>query len=354
MSARSSKIFTDEEILERGRALLDQGGLLQGSLASSCKRMQSDGSTRRFWRLRLDAERGVVVVAPSGTTPAELAESRAAWKIGSHLHQQGIAVPELFGWDEESGTLCCEDLGDVRLHQLVVASSIETKACWYRQALRDLVALQMDGAAGFDPSWCWDTPRYERSLMLERESGYFLRAFWQGLLGCETPEGIMEEFTAIADRAASAGSGFFLHRDCQSRNLMVQGERLCFIDFQGGRLGPLGYDLASLLLDPYAGLPSSLQEELLAEYLDLVEARLPGAGGEVAASYPYLALQRNLQIVGAFAFLWKERGKLFFSGYLRPALLTLEQRLAIPAVHDFPVLRAMARQGLVALAGLGL
>lgn len=349
----SGKIFSDEEILERGRALLGQCGMMPVPVESPFTIIQSDGSTRRFWRLRLGEDRGVVIVAPKGVTPAELAESRAAWKIGSHLRQRGVAVPELYGWDEESGTLCCEDLGDLRLHQLVVAGSAAEKLHWYRQALRALVGLQLDGAAGFDPSWCWDSPHYDRTLMLERESGYFLRSFWNGLLGRETPVGIAEEFTAIADRAGSVESRFFLHRDCQSRNLMVQGERLHFIDFQGGRLGPLGYDLASLLLDPYAGLDSSLEEELLAEYLELVEARLPGAGTEVAASYPYLALQRNLQIVGAFAFLWKERGKPFFSEFLRPALRSLATRLARPPAHDFLVLRAMARQGLAALEALG-
>jgi len=349
----SGKIFSDEEILERGRTLLEQCRVARAPFEASCAKIHSDGSTRRFGRLRLDEERGVVIVAPLGGTPAELAESRAAWKIGSHLHQRGVAVPELYGWDEESGTLCCEDLGDLRLHQVVEASSSEEQVHRYRQALRALVVLQLDGAAGFDPSWCWDTPRYDRQLMLERESGYFLRAFWHGLLGRETPAGFAEEGTAIADRAANADCSFFLHRDCQSRNLMVQGERLCFIDFQGGRLGPLGYDVASLLLSPYAGLHPTLQEQLLTEYLDLLEARLPGARAEVAASYPYLALQRNLQIVGAFAFLWKVRGKSFFSGYLRPALRSLATRLATPPAEDFPVLRAMARQGLAALKGLG-
>ena len=115
--------------------------------------------------------------------------------------------------------------------------------------------MQVRGAVSFDPKWCWDTPQYDRMLMLERESGYFLQAFWQDLLGMEEPPGLQEEFFELADRAARIPAGYFLHRDFQSRNIMIHGGEACIIDFQGGRLGPLAYDLASLLIDPYVALP---------------------------------------------------------------------------------------------------
>jgi N-acetylmuramate 1-kinase len=342
-------IFDDQEILGRGQKLLVKAGVLQEPDAPNCSKMQSDGSTRRFWRLSLGRQPCAVIVAPRAASLPELAEARAVWEIGRHLHHRQVAVPDLYGWDEESGVLCCEDLGDVRLHQVLSLSSRQELREWYLQALEGLVDMQLGGAVGFDTNWCWDTPRYDVALMRERESGYFLRAFWHGLLGRGAAPGIEEECASIASRAAHASSEFFLHRDFQSRNIMVHKGRLCFIDFQGGRFGPLAYDVASLLIDPYAGLSPSLQEELLAEYVRLVDARHPGAGAEVAASYPYLALQRNLQIIGAFAYLWKVRGKSFFSTYLRPALLSLEQRLSEPVFADFPVLRLMARQALIAV-----
>jgi N-acetylmuramate 1-kinase len=342
-------VFDDQKILLRGHKLLVEAGVLQGSDTPDCSTLQSDGSTRRFWRLSLGGQPCAVIVAPKSASPPELAEARAAWELGRHLRHRQVAVPDLYGWDEESGVLCCEDLGDVRLHQVVRSNSRQELRQCYLQALEGLVAMQLGGVIDFDPGWCWDTPRYDVALMCERESGYFLHAFWNGLLGRDAAPGIEEECAAIASRAATASSEFFLHRDFQSRNIMVHKGQLRFIDFQGGRLGPLAYDVASLLIDPYAGLPPSVQEELLAEYVRLVDARRPGAGAEVAASYPYLALQRNLQIIGAFAFLWKVRGKPFFFTYLRPALLSLEQRLLDPVFADFPVLRLMARQALIAV-----
>lgn len=348
MSEIAAIVFDDQEILQRGKKLLVDAGVLQETETTNCIKLQSDGSTRRFWRLTLGQQPCAVFVAPRAASPPELAEARAAWELGRHLRHHRVAVPDLYGWDEESGVLCYEDLGDVRLHQVISLSSRQELRQWYLRALEGLVEMQLSGAVDFQPSWCWDTPRYDVALMLERESGYFLRAFWHGLLDSDLVPGIEEEFAAIASRAAQANGDFFLHRDFQSRNIMLHNGRLRFIDYQGGRLGPLAYDVASLLIDPYAGLPGSLQEELLVEYLRLVDARRPGSGAEVAASYPYLALQRNLQIIGAFAYLWKVRGKPFFSAYLRPALVSLDQRLSAPVCTDFPVLRRMTRQALIA------
>lgn len=350
MSEIEGIAFDDQEILSRGQKLLVEAGVLHDSDSPDCAQLQSDGSTRRFWRLTLGRQPCAVIVAPKAASLPELAESRAAWELGRHLRHRQVAVPDLYGWDEESGVLCYEDLGDVRLHQVIRSCCPQELRQWYLQALEGLLAMQLGGAAGFELNWCWDTPRYDVAVMIERESGYFLRAFWYGLLGRDADQGIEEEFAAIAGRAADADNDFFLHRDFQSRNIMVHKGRVRFIDFQGGRLGPLAYDVASLLIDPYAGLPPSLQEELLAEYVRLVDMRRrPGAGAEVAASYPYLALQRNLQIIGAFAYLWKVRNKPFFSNYLRPALLSLEQRMSAPVFVDFPVLRLMARQALIAV-----
>ena len=89
--------------------------------------------------------------------------------------------------------------------------------------------MQEAGARGFDCGWCWDTPRYDRELMVDRESGYFLRAFWQDGLGRAAPEGIEAEFQEIASLACG-GEDVFLHRDFQSRNIMIKDGLHRFID----------------------------------------------------------------------------------------------------------------------------
>jgi aminoglycoside/choline kinase family phosphotransferase len=341
-------------------ALLHESGLVSRQEADAplislvIQRLAGDGSSRRFWRVgRRDGGSICLAVAPAGRTEQDMLEARAARLVGTHLHEHGVRVPAQYGWDKEAGLLLFEDLGDVKLHDLVEQSrnprgEIDLPAVrpLYVQAVQQLAFMQIRGAVGFDRDWCWDTQEYDRPLMLSRESGYFLRAFWQELLGQEPVPGIAEEFEQIATLASQAPAGFFLHRDFQSRNIMVQNSQPCFIDFQGGRMGPLGYDLASLLIDPYTALPASFQEELIQVYLDAVMALHPVDRPQFRREYCFLALQRNLQIIGAFSFLSRVRGKVFFARFIVPALTSLVERLQDQELRDLRALPLMAAQGL--------
>jgi len=340
--------------------LLHAAGLISRAEADAplpsldVRRLAGDGSSRQFYRVkRKSGEPLCLAVAPAGSTEQDMREAKAARLIGLHLHGSGVRVPAQYGWDEESGLLLFEDLGDVKLHDLVEQSRNQTGEMemqvvrpLYSQAVRELAVMQIHGAVGFDGDWCWDTREYDRDLMLNRESGYFLQAFWRDLLGQEDEAGIEEEFEQLAVMASEASTAFFLHRDFQSRNIMVRDGQVCFIDFQGGRMGPLGYDLASLLIDPYVAMPLSLQEEFLQHYLDAMKALYPVDAKQFRRQYSFLALQRNLQIIGAFAFLSRVRGKVFFRRYLLPALLSLTERLREREFSDLRVLPRMADQAL--------
>jgi hypothetical protein len=308
-----------------------------------------DGSLRRFCRLVREDGARAVAAAPPPDDAAGLREAKAGWQIGRHLFACGVPVPELFGFDEESGLLVCEDLGDLRLHDLVLAEGPASPqvSALYRQTVTELAKMQVWGREHFAPAWCWDTPRYDRQLMLERESGYFLRALCRDLLQLELDEQrLAQEFSALAD-AAQTDASFFLHRDFQSRNIMVQQGRVRFIDYQAGRLGPLAYDLASLLIDPYAALPPDMQEALIEQYLDVLTALIPYSREQFRREYLWLALQRNLQILGAFAFLSRQRGRLFFRPYIKPALHSLLAK--IPA-EEYPCLKSLTERCLNAFA----
>jgi hypothetical protein len=216
--------------------------------------------------------------------------------------------------------------------------------------VKQLTAMQCRGAEDFDRSWCWDGGRYDTRLMIDRESGYFLRAFWQGLLGHEAADGVQEELEEIARLAGQAPADFFLHRDFQSRNIMIKEGAVRFIDFQGGRLGPLGYDLASLLIDPYTSLPLPVQDDLLAEYLRAIADYRVIDEAEFKKQYMLLAFQRNMQIVGAFSFLYKVRRKIFFMKFIHPSLVSLRNRLEESLFNDYPLIRTLVDRGLKELA----
>ena len=337
--------------------LLVSSGLLKRDDAEramhtlSCGQLHGDGSNRRFFRICHQSESVCVLVIPAGDDKKDVAESRSAWLIGSHLRAHSVPLPEIYGWDEETGILLFEDLGDVRLHDLVVSKKKDSLQTGegilqlYCQVVKGLAHMQCQGTVGFDESWCCDGPRYDQQLMLERESGYFLRAFWQGLLGEPIVHGVYEELEDIAKKASRPCADYFLHRDFQSRNIMLKEERVRFIDFQGGRLGPLGYDLASLLIDPYAGLPATLQDEILDCYITNIGSYLTIEKNTFIGHYNLLAFQRNMQIVGAFSYLYKVQNKVFFADYIRPALSSLAERLQQPQFTEYAITRNMVKQG---------
>lgn len=336
-------MFTEQQRQALSMLLIEQG---LGPEIQLADKMAGDGSDRQFYRLTV-GDLSLLAVLPSLSQPQGLAEARAAQAIGQHFFAREVPVPRIFGFAEECGLILFEDLGDTKLHDLVLRYGVEAPEvdAYYRQALAALAHLQTETRHGFQADWCWDTPRYDRELMLARESGYFQKAMCEDFLGMQAlPTGLGQEFVLLAERAMREPADFILHRDFQSRNLMICEGKIRIIDFQGARFGPLGYDLASLLIDPYAGLSLKRQQVFLDCYIDALVSHIPLDRERFIEGYYYMALQRNLQILGAFAFLSQHRGKQFFRQFITPAALTLHEHLAAPQGQDFPCLCAVVKQ----------
>jgi hypothetical protein len=306
--------------------------------------LAGDGSDRPFFRLALSGQ-SYLAAFPSPTMDRAKAEANATYLIGKHLWQCGVPVPEILAHDPASGAILFEDLGDRLLFHEVKAAGEERVVALYRQAVTLLADLQLGAREGFRAEWCWDTPRYDRELMINRESNYFAREFCGRLMGMPTlPPGLPAEFAALADRISLCPASSLMHRDYQSRNLMVVGDRLRVIDFQGARFGPLAYDLASLLNDPYVAISPAAKEGLLALYLERANTYISLDPVAFMGEYYPIALQRNLQVLGAYAFLTLVRGKEFFRAYIDPALQRLSTLLASNLAADYPVLLDLVTQ----------
>jgi len=248
--------------------------------------------------------------------------------ISRHLRAKGVPMPEIYQYDRERGWFIMEDLGDCHLQTEVMRIKGDRKQLveTYQGVIDMLVVIQAEGRKEFDPALTHNPP-YDARFMLAWESGYFLRAFLKGFLGLDIPEEeLRDELEDLARQAAEAPAGYFLYRDFQSRNIMVREKGWGFLDFQGGRLGPLQYDLASLLLDPYVELEHEVQEELLAYYLGRIRERAALDRG-FQEQYPFIALHRAMQILGAFGFLTTAKGLKFFHQYIPPALRGLRALL---------------------------
>jgi len=326
------------------QSFLQQEGFVDASDKVRLTPLSGDGSSRLFYRITAGAETTYCGVLPGSENARKgLAEAHAAFNIGRHLKKRGLPVPEIHGFDPKNGFILFEDLGNTLLYdKLEIEKQKGTALAWektretYKEIIEILLYMQISGSVRFDRKWCWDTPRYDKKLMLEKESGYFMQAFCQDLLGLDSfPAKLNDEFKKLASQASRQPAVYFLHRDFQSRNLMISDGEIRIIDFQGGRLGPLGYDLASLLIDPYAKVPAELQQELLELYLEHL-CRYGLDDLAFLKGYPSLALQRNLQILGAFAFLSKQKQKVFFKQFIQPAALSLHELLAGTEGNNYP------------------
>lgn len=303
-------------------------------------RIAGDGSNRPFYRLS-GSKGSLIVVLPESKDPLHLKESEAYHYIGRHLAAKGIPTPVIYGYDRTTGAIIMEDLGDRHLERAVrEENNTGATERWYLEAVEILINMQVRGAGGFDTRYCFDTPVYDRKLMLERESGYFVQAFLQGYLGLEiTWDELAPDFEKLATLAGEQSPTLFLHRDFQSRNLMVCKGRLRLIDFQGGRLGPLAYDLASLLFDPYVDLTDNMKESLFETYLLRLRRQHQINEEDFRHHFWYLALQRALQMLGAFGFLTRVKKKPFFEPYIPVAIKNLKNILNREIFTSFQKLR---------------
>jgi len=285
--------------------------------------LPGDGSHRVFWRISdPESKRTFIAMANPPKTPARERENSAYLMISRHLLQKGLPLPVIHQYDLAGGWFIMEDLGSTSLQDVVLSGKDPVPV--YHNVLEHLFHLQVQGGEGFEPTWCAQTGRYNQTVMKKYEAHYFRDAFLKGFLGYEElGQGLETAFDHLAEMASRADGQFFMHRDFQSRNIMVDGEKIGFIDWQGGRLGPLAYDLSSLLIDPYVRLSDLQVQKIYNAYLDLVKDHNPAWVAPFERNYPYLAIQRNLQILGAFSFLSKVMKKTYFEAYIPYALETL-------------------------------
>ncbi len=302
--------------------------------------LQGDGSDRE-WR-RFTSQGKSLVMADHGIRMQKYgtADTDSFVDIGKHLHLQGAAVPQILLHDRFSGMVFMEDLGDMRLQDVVLhAPSREIRAL-YGKVIDRMINLWIAGGEKFNPDWCWQTRHYDREVILERECRYFTDAFLKGYAGPDVCyENFQDEFEHLADRIMENEYTAFMHRDMQSRNIMIKNGEPYFIDFQGGRVGPMQYDLASLLIDPYVRLAYEVQQELLEDCIKKLSDRISLDSEKFRNGYAYCALSRNLQMLGAFGFLSKVKKKTWFEKHIPTAYSGLVHRLSGQKGKEFPKLR---------------
>ena len=305
--------------------------------------LKGDGSDRQWYRLNMD-RKSMILVDHGIRKTDRVNEADAFVNIGRHLFDRGLPVPQIYDGDTFAGYAFMEDLGNLDLQTNVQQAENDEKIIgMYRSVIQQLIKFSTLGAERFDTAWAYQTSSYSKTLILEKECRYFVDAFLNTYLGLEMIyEEFETEFEFLAEKALEHALPGLMHRDFQSRNIMIKNDAFYFIDFQASRIGPIQYDLAALLIDPYVQLPQDIQTRLLGYCVEKLQADINLNADNFCRCYRYCRLTRNLQILGAFGYLSRVKGKTHFEKYIPAAIRTLGRNLKKHEHKTLPKLTALA------------
>ncbi len=300
-----------------------------GKTVSEITELSSSGSNRRYFRLTGETS----LIGVSGTSREE---NDAFMYMAGHFRKKGLPVPEVCCCSADHRFYLQEDLGDTLLFNAIEKGR---KSCVFdeeeRQLLRKTIfylpALQFVGAEDFDFSKCYPQPEFnERSVLWDLN--YFKYCFLKAT-GMEFQEDRLEDdFQKMARILLKDCTQTFMYRDFQSRNVMIRDHSPWFIDFQGGRKGPIYYDVASFLWQAKAKYPDSLREELVGTYLSALHAYTKVDETLFMERLRHFVLFRTLQVLGAYGFRGYFEKKPHFIQSVPFAIDNLRQLLK----EDFP------------------
>jgi len=257
------------------------------------------GSDRVYYRLRAGDQLAIGAYNP------DVKENEAFFSFTKSFLDHGINVPNLYAIAPDRLHYLISDLGNVTFYDHIRTIHNTGKCsggiCLLKGILAGLIKLQIEGAKAIDFSKCYPRATFDMQSILW-DLNYFKYEFLK-LTGTAFNEQLLEDdFNRLADYLMRAPSYYFMHRDFQSRNIMMIGNTPWFIDYQGGRRGPLQYDLASLLFSPKTGLNEIQREVMLDYYLKLLESYTQVNKDEFIEFYYSFALIRILQTLGAYGF----------------------------------------------------
>ena len=306
-----------------------------GRPAKDCVELTSSGSNRRYFRL---TGGNLSIVGVIGTNKAE---NNAFVSISRHFIEKGIRVPRVLAVSEDGMRYIQEDLGDDMLYNMVAQGRDSGVYSSYERALlvktiEQLPKIQFRGGEGMDWKVCFPEPAFnERMVMFDLN--YFKYCFLKAT-GLDFDEvRLQEDFERLRDDLMGDMGETFMYRDFQARNVMVKDGEPYFIDFQGGRRGPVYYDVASFVWQARSRFPEDLRNELVEAYLRALTGYTQVDEEEFHTRLRLLVLFRTIQVLGAYGFRGFFEKKPHFLASVPYALSNLRKLLKTP-FSDYPYL----------------
>jgi aminoglycoside/choline kinase family phosphotransferase len=274
--------------------------LWSGEKAVDFDLLPYSGSYRKYYRIKSSSKSAI------GVFNNDEKENIAFLTFSKHFAKKGLNVPQIYNGDVDNGIYLQQDLGDEtlysRLNKIRDGKNFPKEIIsLYKQTIDILPQFQITASKGLDYSVCYPRAKFDKRSMLW-DLNYFKYYFLKLAKINFDEQSLENDFEKFAEYLLQADSDYFLYRDFQSRNIMLYDDKLYFIDYQGGRKGPLQYDLASLLFDSKADIPQNIRTELLNYYLSTVKKYIKIDNKKFTQLFYGFALIRLMQAMGAFGF----------------------------------------------------
>jgi aminoglycoside/choline kinase family phosphotransferase len=302
-----------------------------GNTPESITFLPGSGSYRKYYRL--DGREGSAI----GVFNEDRKENDAFLSFTEHFLRYNLPVPEILATDPSGRYYLLRDLGDMTLFGWLSGNRGSAEEFpgeiieIYRKVIGFLPRFQVEAGKDLDYSKCYPRKVFDSQSMMW-DLNYFKYYFLKLAKVPFDEQKLEDDFLTLVQFLLGAGAGHFMYRDFQSRNVMLfQGEPW-FIDYQGGRKGPLQYDIASLLYDAKAAIPQPVRDLLLEHYLDVLERYLPADRKSFRQYYSGFVLIRILQALGAYGFRGYYENKPHFLKSIPFAIANLEHLVSTSSI----------------------
>jgi len=303
----------------------------------SCLPLPVSGSNRRYFRITGSVHKAI------GVFNNDIRENIAFLEFSKSFLKSKINVPQIYEVSSDKTYYLLEDLGSMTLYDYLTETRkkedfSENIISTYKKVLTELPKIQIIAGKNINYKICYPRAAFDRQSMMW-DLNYF-KYYFLKLAKIPFNEQLLEDdFMSFTDFLLKADNSFFLYRDFQSRNIMINGEKMGFIDYQGGRKGPLQYDLASLLYDAKADIPPTIRKELYSFYLKELKNYPSVKQSDFELYYPGYIIIRILQSMGAYGFRGFYEKKKHFLKSIPFAMDNIKQILDdYPSFKKFPEL----------------
>lgn len=291
--------------------------------------LAGDASNRRYYRILLDQQSWVLMKWDPFT-----AQDYPFLSVQKHFKKNEIQVPEVIAYSESEGLVLLEDLGDLTLERKFWESQNEKSSLsFYKQAIDELLKIHFKSS--LDKSDC---TAFKIEFDVEK-------LFWEMNYGLENLIIGLLKYPLSSQRLSQVHSCFkdictklhqqkkyIAHRDYHSRNVMIKFNDIKVIDFQDARLGPIQYDLVSLLKDSYVNISPDFEKQLLSYYLERARPKLLNfSQEEFDYIYEVQTIQRCFKACGSFSSFYNQRQDIRYLKYISPTL-----KRVLKSLTDFP------------------